>query len=71
MRCFCCDRPDASFADVPSGRTYCTSCKNDINDAIYNKFGKDDLNRIFKIDVNKEVSDLVQSKASSKERYRE
>ena len=71
MRCFCCDRPDASFADVPSGRTYCTSCKNDINDAIYNKFGKDDLNCIFKIDVNKEVSDLVQSKASSKERYRE
>lgn len=67
MRCFCCDRPDASFTDTASGRTYCTSCKNDINDAIYNKFGKDDLNRIFKIDTHKEVKDLLQFK----EKYRE
>jgi len=67
MRCYCCDRPDASFTDVPSGRTYCTSCKNDINDAIYNKFGKDDLNRIFKVDVHKEIKDLLQYKENYSE----
>jgi len=62
MRCFCCDRPDASFEDKPSGRMYCTSCKDDINNTIYNKFGKDDLNRIFKISQEDDIRAVVRSK---------
>jgi len=68
MRCFCCDRKDATFKDVNMNRYYCTMCKDEINVTIYNKYGLDDLYRAFKID---DVQGELQSLFNVKEKYKE
>ena len=68
MRCFCCDRKDATFKDVNMNRYYCTLCKDEINVTIYNKYGLDDLYRAFKID---DVQGELESLFNVKEKYKE
>lgn len=34
MRCYSCDRPNSTHEDGDTGRTYCTTCWNVIEDAI-------------------------------------
>ena len=67
MRCYCCNRTDATFKDKRLNRYYCTGCKDVINEAVYNDFGWDDLNRIFKINDADEISKITKRK----ERYKE
>jgi hypothetical protein len=67
MRCFCCNREDATFLDKRLNRYYCTSCKDDINKTAYSTFGRDDLDRIFKINEDSEVKSLI----GYKEKYKE
>lgn len=68
MRCFCCNREDATFVDKRMNRYYCTSCKDEINVAVYNKYGLDDVYRIFNLD---DVQDELRSLFNVKEKYRE
>jgi len=68
MRCFCCNKPDPSFYDGKENRYYCTMCKDEINITMYNKFGIDDLYRIFKID---DVQGELNSLLGVKEKYKE
>ena len=70
MRCYCCNRADATFKDVRMDRYYCTLCKDEINVTIYNQYGLDDLYRAFKIDdVQGELASLFNLKEKHKEQY--
>lgn len=59
MRCFCCNRSDATFEDKKMQRFYCVECKDDINKTAYSTFGRDDLERIFKINEQDELKRLL------------
>ena len=68
MRCFCCNRSDATFVDIKLDRYYCTLCKDEINVTVYNQYGLDHLYRAFKIhDVQGELESLF----NVKEKYKE
>lgn len=68
MRCYCCNRADATFVDKRMNRHYCTMCKDEINVAVYNQYGLDDLYRTFKID---DVKGELVSLFNVKEKYKE
>ncbi len=67
MRCYCCNRADATFSDKRMNRYYCVDCKDDINKTAYSTFGRDDLERIFRINEEDEIKKIV----NIKEKYRE
>ena len=56
---FCCNRADATFVDKKMQRHYCVECKDDINKTAYSTFGRDDLERIFKINEQDELKRLL------------
>lgn len=68
MRCFCCNRADATFVDGKNNRYYCTMCKDEINVAVHNRYGLDDLYRTFKVD---DVQGELNSIFGVKEKYKE